>query len=48
MKFVMSMFVIGLLFVFARYLTDLYVPEHEFLAGWLAGTVALVIGQLFD
>jgi hypothetical protein len=48
MKFVMSMIAIGLLFLGARYVTDVYFPDHSFLAGWFAGTIALVIGQLFD
>ena len=48
MKFVMSLIVIGLIFYVSRYLTNIYVPEHEFLVGWFAGTIALVIAQLFD
>ena len=48
MKFALSLFVIGLIFYVSRYLTNIYVPEHEFLVGWFAGTIAMIVGQTFD
>lgn len=48
MKFALSLVIIGLFFVVSRYVANLYFPDHEFVVGWFAGTLALIIGSAFD
>lgn len=48
MKFALSILVVGIFFIIARYVADAYFPEHEFLVGWLTGTFALVAVRAFE